>query len=49
MVEQTLWLTFERDINKFRTEKLGLEPIRVGQGGWNLLNIHQVSFLLNSW
>jgi hypothetical protein len=37
-----MWISFEREINKFRTNTLGLEPIRTGQGGWDLLNYHRV-------
>ena len=38
-----LWTSFERDINKLREHKLGLEPLRAGQGGCNLLNIQKVA------
>jgi hypothetical protein len=42
-VDRALWLSLERDINHFRINVLGLEPLRMGQGAWNLLNIHQVT------
>ena len=38
-----LWMSFERHINAFRTTVLGLEPLRVGEGGWNHLNVMQVT------
>lgn len=37
-----LWMSFERQINAFRTTILGLEPLRVGNGGWNHLNTMKV-------
>jgi len=37
-----MWLSFERHINAFRTNVLGLEPLRVGNGGWNHLNTMKV-------
>jgi hypothetical protein len=37
-----LWMSFERHINAFRVNVLGLEPLRVGDGGWNHLNIMKV-------
>lgn len=37
-----LWMSFERHINAFRVNVLGLEPLRVGEGGWNQLNIMKV-------
>lgn len=37
-----LWLSFERQINAFRVNILGLEPLRVGEGGWNHLNVMKV-------
>lgn len=42
MVDRALWISLERDINRFRTTVLGLEPLRMGQGAWNMLNILQV-------
>jgi hypothetical protein len=45
LVDRALWMSLERDINAFRVEVLGLEPLRMGQGAWNLLNIHQVPFV----
>jgi hypothetical protein len=44
IVDRALWLTFERDLNQFRVS-VGLEPFRLGQYGWNLLNYHQVPFV----
>ncbi len=46
MVDRALWISLERDINRFRTTVLGLEPLRMGQGAWNMLNILQVSAIL---
>jgi hypothetical protein len=43
VVDRLLWLSLERDINQFRTKKLGLEAIRAGQSGSNILNYHQVA------
>jgi hypothetical protein len=44
-----MWLSFERDINRFRVS-VGLEPLRTGQGGWNMLNYHRVrSVCLDFW
>ncbi len=37
-----LWLSFESNINAFRKNVLGLEPIRTGEGGWNMLNLNKV-------
>eukprot|EP01040_Poterioochromonas_malhamensis_P011123 gene11123-12120_t len=45
MVDRALWISLERDINRFRTTVLGLEPLRMGQGAWNMLNILQVPFV----
>lgn len=45
MVDRLLWLSIERETNEFRKNVLGLEPIRVGQSGWNILNYHQVPFV----
>jgi hypothetical protein len=45
VVDRLLWLSMEREINSFRERCLGLEPIRVGQGGWNMLNYHEVPFV----
>lgn len=44
LVDRALWLSFERDLNNFRSS-IGLEPLRLGQHGWNLLNYHQVPFI----
>lgn len=38
-------MSLGREINNFRIKTLGLEPIRVGQSGWNILNYHQVPFV----
>ena len=43
VVDSMLWMSFERHINAFRTTVLGLEPLRVGEGGWNHLNVMQVT------
>ena len=43
LVDRMLWVSFERHINAFRQNILGLEPVRVGQGGWNQLNTLRVS------
>eukprot|EP00981_Chlorochromonas_danica_P009655 scaffold2798_cov160-Ochromonas_danica.AAC.24 len=45
VVDRLLWLSIERETNEFRKNVLGLEPIRVGQSGWNILNYHQVPFV----
>jgi hypothetical protein len=45
-VDNLVWLSLEKDINHFRVEVLGLEPLRMGQGAWNLLNLHQVDYFL---
>jgi hypothetical protein len=45
MVDRALWISLEREINRFRTMILGLEPLRMGQGAWNLVNILQVPFV----
>jgi hypothetical protein len=45
MVDRALWISLEREINRFRTTILGLEPLRIGQGAWNLINILQVPFV----
>ena len=42
LVDSMLWMSFERQINAFRTTILGLEPLRVGNGGWNHLNTMKV-------
>lgn len=42
LVDSMLWMSFERQINAFRMNVLGLEPLRVGEGGWNHLNIMKV-------
>ena len=42
-----MWLSFERHINAFRTNILGLEPLRVGNGGWNHLNTMKVITTIN--
>ena len=38
------WLGLEATINQFRTETLGLEPLGVGAGGWDLLNSRRIPF-----
>eukprot|EP01033_Poteriospumella_lacustris_P010913 gene10913-7762_t len=43
LVDRALWLSFERDLNAFRVS-VGLEPFRLGQYGWDLLNYHRVPF-----
>lgn len=43
VIDRMLWLSFESSINTFRRGVLGLEPIRVGEGGWNMLNLNRVS------
>lgn len=42
LVDTMLWMSFERHINAFRVNVLGLQPLRVGDGGWNHLNIMKV-------
>jgi hypothetical protein len=37
-----MWLSFAGPINTFRREVLGLQPIRPGQTGWNMLNALKV-------
>jgi hypothetical protein len=43
LVDTMLWLSFERHINAMRINMLGLEPVRVGAGGWSQLNDMKVS------
>eukprot|EP01034_Spumella_vulgaris_P023338 gene23338-29550_t len=45
VIDRMLWLSFESNINAFRKGVLGLEPIRVGEGGWNMLNLNKVPFV----
>lgn len=37
-----LWASLELEMNKFRSTVLGLEPIRSGESGWNMLNHQEV-------
>lgn len=39
-----MWMSLEPAINGFRCD-LGLEPIRIGEGGANMLNTHKVQSL----
>jgi hypothetical protein len=37
-----MWISLEPFINSFRVNRLGLQPIRMGEQGWNLLNTNKV-------
>ena len=43
IVDRLMWLGFEREINLFRKNVLGLEPLRIGQSGHDMLNLLKVS------
>lgn len=44
-VDRGLWIALEKEINTFRVQTLGLEPLRSGQGGWNILNSYKIPFI----
>lgn len=45
LINMMFWLSFEKDINAFRTNVLGLEPLRIGDAGWNFMNLQKVLLL----
>lgn len=44
LVDRMLWLSMEGAINGLR-KRLGLDPIRSGERGWDLLNAHKIPFV----
>jgi len=42
VVDRLMWLGFEREVNIFRKNVLGLEPLRIGQSGHDILNVLKV-------
>jgi len=45
LVDSILWTSLESSINSFRQDQLGLEPLRTGSGGAQLLSQQKVPFV----
>lgn len=44
LVDRLSWIGLESTINEFRTKKLGLPALGVGEGAWDLLNSRKIPF-----